>query len=453
MAEVDPQAPTATKETKFRELFKRWDWLLLVAIAPAMIFPDARQAWALLAIPLVLAAQGIAWGEVLPVTPLNPAILLLAFMVGVSTFVTPDLAGSLGKIAGLLFGMAVYFCAARHTRSKGGWKGSLVLFVMAGTGIALIGLTATNWATGKSLGLDILTAQLPLRFSGLPGAESGIHPNELAGALLWVIPVVIMAGLALMSEPGWFADKSGKLFSRLGKYSGWIVLLIAAFVIELGVLVLTQARGSYLAIALTGLALMILIPRWPKRWWAIAVLIVIVVSGVMLAQQLGIGTIQSLTAVSTPTDTSVFSLDSINMRVEIWSHAIWAIRDVPLTGLGMNVFRSALYTLYPTFTVSASYDIGHAHNELLQAALDLGLPGLTGFLALYIGAVGMLFLPMKIGGAARLLALGMLGGLLAHFLFGITDAVALGAKPGFLMWWLMGMVFGLYDLSQASQAG
>ena len=41
--------------------------------------------------------------------------------------------------------------------------------------------------------------------------------------------------------------------------------------------------------------------------------------------------------------------------------------------------------------------------------------------------------------------LALLGGLLAHFLFGMIDAVSLGAKPGFLFWWLLGMVFGLYD--------
>ncbi len=134
--------------------------------------------------------------------------------------------------------------------------------------------------------------------------------------------------------------------------------------------------------------------------------------------------------------------------MEIWSRAVWAIQDVPLTGLGMNVFRSAVNLLYPTFLVTAGVDMGHAHNELLQAALDLGLPGLVGFLALYVGAVGMLVPSMRAGGVQRLLALGLLGGLLAHFLFGLIDAVSLGAKPGFLFWWLLGMVFGLYDQSR-----
>jgi len=57
----------------------------------------------------------------------------------------------------------------------------------------------------------------------------------------------------------------------------------------------------------------------------------------------------------------------------------------------------------------------------------------------------MLLPAIRAHGAWRLLALGLFGGLLAHFLFGLTDAVALGAKPGFLFWWLLGMVCGLYE--------
>jgi len=71
--------------------------------------------------------------------------------------------------------------------------------------------------------------------------------------------------------------------------------------------------------------------------------------------------------------------------------------------------------------------------------------------ALYVGALAMLARTMQAGGAVRLLALGLLGGLLAHFIYGMTDAVALGAKPGFLFWWLLGMVYGLYEQSRPAK--
>ncbi len=44
----------------------------------------------------------------------------------------------------------------------------------------------------------------------------------------------------------------------------------------------------------------------------------------------------------------------------------------------------------------------------------------------------------------RSLTLGLGGGLLAHLLYGLTDAVALGAKPGVLLWMLLGLIAGLH---------
>jgi putative inorganic carbon (HCO3(-)) transporter len=441
--------PISLKRSTFRNLVRGWDWLLLVAIAPVMLFLDERHIWVLLFVPLLIVAQGLAWGELLPVTPLNPAILLLTIMAGVSAVVTPDLVGSLGKIAGLLFGIAVYFCTAQHTRTKSGLRGSLVLFSLAGLGVALVGLVGTNWLTTKIIGLNDLITRLPIRFRGLPGAENGIHPYELAGALLWVIPVILLAGLALVIEPGWFINKDTKDKLRFRQFSAWASFLIVILLIDMGVLILTQSRGGYLAIFLTGLVLLVLIPKWPGRWWSIGLLMANGIGGLILILQYGWKTILNQVISSMPLDVTTFSLTSLNWRVEIWSRAIWVIKDVPLTGLGMNIFRSAVAMLYPTFQFSASYNLAHAHNELLQAALDLGLPGLVGFLALYVGALAMLVPAIRSGGAWRLLALGLMGGLLAHFVYGITDAVALGAKPGFLFWWLLGMVFGLYYQSRS----
>jgi putative inorganic carbon (HCO3(-)) transporter len=438
-------APGTPKKLNIKELVRRWDWLLTVAIAPVILFLGGGGGWALLVIPVVLVVQGIAWGEVLPVTPLNLAILVLVIMVGVSILVTPDLTVSLGKIAGLLYGIAVYFCVARHTRTRQGWRGSLVLYVSVGIGVALVGLAGTNWFTTKITGLNSLTSRLPVRLTGLPGAETGIHPNELAGTLLWVIPVILLAGLALVTEPRWFIHTSVKEKQRFRQFSGWAIFLTIAFLMTMVVLVLSQSRGAYLAILISGLILVIMILRRPARYWVIGLLAVDIIAGMILVQQFGWEWILNQVIGNLSPGTSALSLDSLNGRIEIWSRAIWAIQDVPLTGLGMNVFRNAVYLLYPMFQVSAGFNLGHAHNELLQVALDLGLPGLVGFVALYIGAFGMLIPAIRSCRAWRFLALGLLGGLLAHLVFGITDAIALGAKPGFLFWWLLGMVFGLYD--------
>lgn len=123
--------------------------------------------------------------------------------------------------------------------------------------------------------------------------------------------------------------------------------------------------------------------------------------------------------------------------------------------MGMGTFRRVAPVLYPFFMISPEKDVAHAHNIYLQTGLDLGLPGLIAYISLWIGSFAMLLIvynrrsedKIALGMDARTLALGLAGGLLAHGVYGLTDAVALGAKPGFLWWWLLGLVAGLYKIS------
>jgi len=131
--------------------------------------------------------------------------------------------------------------------------------------------------------------------------------------------------------------------------------------------------------------------------------------------------------------------------------------------MGMNTFRSGINIFYPWSAGNAIKDIGHAHNEFLQAALDLGLPGLIGFLSLNLVSAWMLvqtwrnvkpvnpeIKPDSFSGwfsstvGVRALVVGFTGGFLAHLLFGLIDAIALGAKPGVMFWMLLGLITGLY---------
>jgi len=125
-----------------------------------------------------------------------------------------------------------------------------------------------------------------------------------------------------------------------------------------------------------------------------------------------------------------------------------------------------IHVKYPMFTISPDIDIAHAHNEFLQAALDLGLPGLIAFISIYIIAFWMLvkiwqnpsvksalpnssgedsgFLPFQDPILVKTLVLGLGGGLFGHIIFGMMDAITLGAKPGIFYWMLLGLITGLY---------
>ncbi|GAB4502300.1 MAG: hypothetical protein Fur0035_18480 [Anaerolineales bacterium] len=421
---------------KILKFLDGWHWLILALAAPLLLFPAPGRILALGVVPgLWLLAWRTGRKPPLTRTPFNLALLLLAFMLLISLWASNDLNASLPKISGMVLGFGIFFAVSRES-ARLGW--SVALFLALGLGVAALGLLGANWFDDKILALNALTARLPKLISGLQGAESGFHPNEVAGALLWVLPLIISLGLAGLAAPA----KSNAQKMVLALF--W---LAAAFVAL--VFLLSQSRSSYLGllIALT-LMLLIALPVHLRRW-ALAAGALLVAALLTQWKALLDWFLDKASA------NSALSLVTLESRLEIWSRALYGIQDFPLTGMGMNTFRSISRVYYPFFQLSPNFNFGHAHNEFLQAALDLGLPGLVAFLALYILAFWMLAEAWK---AARRLSparfslftdyysliLGLGGGLLAHLLYGLTDAVALGAKPGLLFWFLLGLVAALY---------
>jgi putative inorganic carbon (HCO3(-)) transporter len=437
----------------------RFEWLALLMMAPLLLFPTPVRSLALLGVPFLWTARKVSLGRFIDRTPLDWPILFLLLMVLVSLYATYSIEESLPKIAGMILGVAVFYALVCHTRQIRSWLLGLGLFVCAGSGVAALALVGSS-LVDKFPPLTALSARLPSFNLNLAGAEEGFHPNEVAGTLLWVALPSLAVVYAAWGE-------RRKLRESLGSLQGSLLIavtgLLAAFIC--GVLVLTQSRGGLLAFAgtLLGTGVLVVASAWSSRsrGWRLAVVavgVVLLALGVMLlvqAQQPA----QLLFASATAGE-GALSLNTLAGRVEVWSRAIYGIQDFPITGMGMNTFRRVVHVLYPLFTVSPETDIGHAHNEFLQAALDLGIPGLIAFLALNLGAFAMLAsswrqrpeLPFS-EPLSRALILGLGGGLAAHLIYGMTDAVALGAKPGVLWWWLLGLIASLYTQPERGSSG
>ena len=80
------------------------------------------------------------------------------------------------------------------------------------------------------------------------------------------------------------------------------------------------------------------------------------------------------------------------------------------------------------------------------------MPGLEAFIAIGMAVISMLIFSWKhaasrsdsLGISQQDLSLGLIGGLGAHFVYSLTDAIALGARPGFLLWMAFGLSTALY---------
>lgn len=136
------------------------------------------------------------------------------------------------------------------------------------------------------------------------------------------------------------------------------------------------------------------------------------------------------------------ALRSLAGRQEIWQAGLGLADRFWLTGIGLGTFRRLLYLLAPLSIGGPATDLAHAHNFFLQTALDLGVPGLVGMLALYLAAAAQQLSLWRSSASweERLWALGFLAALLAQSIYSLTDAVALGSKPGFLLWFLLALM-------------
>lgn len=408
---------------------------LVLLIAPALLFPTPAR---LALVILVLASWTCHWylhGRLIPATPANLAIGVLVAMAGVSMLVTFDVRFSLGKVSGVVLGVLLFWAGTRWVNSAARLALATGAFVLAGAALATLGLLGTNWFS-KFQVLGVIAALLPSAIRGVPGAEEGFHPNPVAGSLLLFIPVQI----ALLRERtrhevlSWCNVRHSKWD---GPTQGVLLLL------TVGTLLLTQSRGAWAATVAAALAFLF----WRGGRSRITAAVAIAATAVT-ATAVGPQRLFDLAISQAGPATG-----NLAGRVDLWSKAIQAIGDYPLTGMGMNTFREAMPVLYPTSLslYSPDVDVAHAHNHLLQAALDLGLPGLVAYAALWMVA-GMLLVRVyrRASGAHRALAGGLGAGLIAHFVFGITDAIPLGAKVGVLFWLTLALVVSLHQVALTS---
>jgi len=388
-------------------------------------------------------------------TPLDGLILGLMCFLPISFAISIDRELTRPKIHGVLLGIALFYYFVNFLRSKK--RLALVVFgiIILAIGVSLMGLVGTDWYEDKLFELPAVYAALPSLIKDVPRSlrGGGIHFNLIGGGLTFFVPLLVSLLWhsktfdfnQVIKKERWarLASAAFKILLILGLILVTFTLLltqsrgsyfILGLILVTFTLLLTQSRGSYLGVLVGVLALAIIRDR--RSLWAIPIIIVVLLT---ILQRYAQG---DLAALITLLDTSRGG--TLPGRFEIWRRATLLVQDFPFTGAGMGTFSPLANALYPYFAGS-NPQIPHAHNMILTMAVDLGIPGLVLYTALFSGSVVMLVKRSKKAAPdIKAMLIGLACGLLAHQVFGIMDAYMLGTKLGAIQWIYFGLATALY---------
>ncbi len=412
----------------------RWLVRLEIPILSLIYFyfvvTDAVPLAALGLLALVWLARVWTTGKPPSGTPLDLPILILLALLPVSLAVTSYPWLTQPKVYGVLLSVAFFYAVANQVVSRDDLTRATVWLVLACIAIAVAGLIGTDWAQSKIISASFIYDRLPHVIQGIPRSiAGGFARNGVGGTLTLVVPM--LAALVWVT-PESNADTRGQTRRGIPIPRSFAVFRVPfrlsvaiALVLSVVTLALTQSRGALLG---TGVGLLA-VAIWRDRRFAW----LIVAGAALLVVVLLAGQGSALAEFVLKMDARNGTLAS---RLEVWQRGVMMVQDFPFTGIGIGTYNEVAHALYPFFIAAPDEVVAHAHNHLLEVAVDVGIPGLMAYVALLSGFVicaVRAYIAINEAGV-RALLVGLECGMLAHLTFGLTDAFIIGTKPGVLMW-------------------
>ena len=439
--------------------------LLTLLAAPLMLFPERFPVWA--------PPLGVAWiaglwfarrsrtGSWSAATLLDVPVLALLCTLPSAILVAADFGAALSRAYSLIFAIALAFAIVNYTTTpRRAWFGA-VWVMLAGLGLAALGLVSVDWLV-KYPALEFVLDRVPRLLDAIPHAtlgsvpgtpRVGVHPNNLAGLLVLVMPVALTCALPSAWVGGSLSNRRRHAEGRTDHHNGPPRIVRAVAVATLigaaPVFVLTQSRGAWLGFAVVIAALFGLwmlrslsMPSALRRhsWLIGGILSGVAVLGVVLV--LVVAALQSdQPDLLREKGGGIWSAPSAAGRLRLWQDGLAMIAEKPLTGIGLHNF-TLVHGYLPEYDSLVYQGYAHVHNQLLQAALDFGLPGFVAVVGLFVSIAWGVYRIRRhtAGSTLEPLVVGLALGLLAHALHGLVDAVAIGAKPGFIPWAMVGLI-------------
>ena len=175
-----------------------FETVLLLLSTPFLLFPTVVPEATLLALLGLVVGWVVYWiveRQPLPPTPLNGALLLwgVALAVGIAVTAFPEL--TLPKATGLILGLAVWRYFVVMIQGQNDLRWALVGSAAVGLGVMGLGAISARWYY-KIPGLQNLVTVLPPQLLSLPEApQAGVSANQLAGVVVFYLPVAVAAVL------------------------------------------------------------------------------------------------------------------------------------------------------------------------------------------------------------------------------------------------------------------
>ncbi len=398
-----------------------WGFGLLILVPiPALFFSTHIPAWGLwLALGWVLLLyllRSLSVKRWLSHTPADMLLWGMLLLLPLGLWATPAPEITLSRTYALIANILLFYALAVQSENRAlqwvGWG-----FLLGGLLFLAAVIPGTNFYPLQKMPFinrsfyDVLPAGLRL-----PGDDNGFNPNMTGGLLAMFLP----PALALT----W---RSQHRMQRL-------LALITFLAISAGLL-LTQSRGAILG-ALVALALVtaLLSPKMRLAWWLIGIV------GLALAAVKGNDLLQTFMTA----DASRSSVYSLAQRMELWERALNIGADFSFTGIGMGSFLEVLPLLYPTFLVTVTADVPHAHNLYLQTLVEMGIPGLLLSLAFYMILASVLVRRIRLNdGGNQVMAVGLLGSLVAFLVHGIVDVPSYSPLSAMVIWGMFGLMMAV----------
>jgi putative inorganic carbon (hco3(-)) transporter len=388
------------------------------------LFPRVAGGGAWLLPTLSVAALVLAVRFSIDESGLGIPIGALAAALAVGWSQVPNVATSTSHFAGASLGLLLMLLVRHFVDSQRLLRWALLAYLLTGLAVLLLGLASLSGSESYPLE-PIAVHWLPRLRIGLAGTEAGgtINPNALAAAALLIAPFGLTACL-------------------VGRNSicEWLTVRLLGFVVlAVGVLVLVTCRsrsawsGVWLTVVAMGIAM---VARGNARRIGAALLATTVVAPLS-------GAVAWVYFVDEEKFVILATLfwRTVHGRAAVLAAGIRELSRSPWIGIGLNEFRN----VYNPTAARPGVDIAHAHNIFLQTALDIGLLGLAAYCAVIIFLVRKsLATAGSLSPLCRGTAIGAVLSLVAATAFGLSDAVALGAKIGMFQWLAGGLALAAH---------